>query len=96
MTSITKILANISRAWKRNLETKTVNTRFCEKPHECPQCGNSPVATILYGFPSSTGKLEKGLKEGRIALGGCIVSTEDPTWACGKCGLKMYEEPTNI
>ena len=60
------------------------------KPVRCPTCGHSPVASILWGLPVFSEKLEKDLDAGRMTLGGCIVSGDDPEWKCQKCGVVIY------
>jgi hypothetical protein len=62
------------------------------KPPECPSCGSKKVAQILWGYPAFSRKLEKNLKEGKIVLGGCIVSGNDPEWQCVDCKVEIYRE----
>lgn len=50
----------------------------------CPHCGSDQVAEIVYGLPSAD-ILDEGA-QGRVVLGGCSVSTDDPTHACRACG----------
>lgn len=60
------------------------------KPRRCPKCKHYPLASILYGMPVFDAELERKIEEGRIAIGGCCVSDEDPVWLCTKCGLEIY------
>jgi predicted RNA-binding Zn-ribbon protein involved in translation (DUF1610 family) len=62
------------------------------RPAKCPNCGHSPVAEILWGMPAFSEKLEADLKAGRVKLGGCIVSDDDPAWECQKCGVAIYRK----
>ena len=62
------------------------------KPAKCPTCGHSPVASILCGRPAFSKELEADLEAGRVTLGGCCVSDDDPAWECGKCGAVIYRE----
>ena len=62
------------------------------KPQECPSCGSKKVATILWGYPEFSSKLEKNLKEGKIVLGGCDVSDNDPEWQCVDCKVEIYRD----
>ena len=62
------------------------------KPRKCPQCGTARIADILYGMPIFDSELEKELKDGKIALGGCVISDNDPTWKCVDCGTNIYKE----
>lgn len=67
-----------------------------QKPKRCPVCGASPVASILYGMPAITPELKQKLKEGRITLGGCCISDDDPRWECTSCGIKIYKAGEKI
>lgn len=60
------------------------------KPLKCPQCGHRPVAEILYGEPAFDAWLEQKINEGRITLGGCCGTPDDPAWECVQCGLQVY------
>ncbi len=70
--------------------------RFLRKPRKCPHCGNSPVASILYGMPAYDEKMQKDIAEGRIALGGCCIGMDAPAWQCSSCGLEMYKKQVGI
>lgn len=61
-----------------------------QKPRKCPECGQAPLASILYGMPAFDEELEQKMNEGRITLGGCCVSDDDPSWECTHCGLKIF------
>jgi DNA-directed RNA polymerase subunit RPC12/RpoP len=61
-----------------------------QKPRKCPECGQAPLASILYGMPAFDEELERKMNEGRITLGGCCVSDDDPAWECTHCGLKIF------
>jgi hypothetical protein len=58
----------------------------------CPRCGAHTVARILYGLPNFDAKLEDALKAGRIVLGGCIVTGNDPDRTCTTCGHLFYRD----
>lgn len=62
------------------------------KPNKCPRCGAKTVARILWGFPYLTEALEKDMEAGRVVLGGCCVSDDDPTWSCTTCGAEIHKE----
>jgi hypothetical protein len=49
----------------------------------CPNCGASAGIPILYGYPSP-GMIEDD-DAGKIELGGCICTFEDPEWSCRAC-----------
>ena len=61
-----------------------------QKPRKCPECGQAPLASILYGMPAFDEELERKMNEGRITLGDCCVSDDDPAWECTHCGLKIF------
>ena len=65
---------------------------YFRKPKKCPNCGNTKIATILYGLPAFDEQLEKGLNDGSIRLGGCCITDDDPKWECAKCGAKIYKK----
>ena len=51
----------------------------------CPVCGASEVARIGYGLPRFTAELTADLDAGRVVLGGCDISGDDPVWLCRAC-----------
>jgi hypothetical protein len=53
---------------------------------QCPKCGSTKVASILYGLPIFDARLERELEAGETVLGGCCVSTGSPTRRCNSCG----------
>lgn len=52
---------------------------------QCPKCGSSNVAWILYGEPCLTKELKADLDAGRVCLGGCCIFGDDPEWHCNDC-----------
>ena len=60
------------------------------KPRKCPQCGKYSIAKILYGMQPTTDALDKKMAEGKVVLGGCIISDDDPAWMCTYCELSIY------
>lgn len=56
---------------------------------ECPKCGSKDIAEILWGMPVYDEKLIHDLEEGRIVLGGCCITGEDPDWHCNDCGYEF-------
>lgn len=62
------------------------------KPQKCPSCGSKKIAKILYGLPAFSEKLQKDMDEGKIVLGGCCITDEDPTWQCVECETQIHEE----
>lgn len=62
------------------------------KPIKCPACGAKAVARILYGMPIFSEELEEELREGKITLGGCCVSDDDPNWECTSCSQLLWRK----
>lgn len=62
-----------------------------KKPEDllCPSCGSESIATILYGLPAMSKKLEKAIENLEITLGGCLVYDEAPQWICNRCNHKF-------
>ena len=56
---------------------------------QCPKCGSKSVAQLLYGMPAFSDQLKKAIDEGRIALGGCCITGDDPQYRCNDCGHKF-------
>jgi len=50
------------------------------------------MADILYGEPSYNATLEIDLEAGRIVLGGCVLTNNDPTWQCADGGVQIYKQ----
>jgi DNA-directed RNA polymerase subunit RPC12/RpoP len=57
-----------------------------KKPKSCSECGSKRIATILHGMPAFSDELERDIEVGKIVLGGCLVSDDDPIWQCVDCG----------
>jgi len=36
-------------------------------------------------------QLNKEMEEGKIVLGGCCKSDDDPTWQCADCKIEIYK-----
>ena len=63
-----------------------------KKPAECPSCGHAPFSEIGWGYPVHSVELGRDLESGRVVLGGCVVSGDDPVWACSECGTQMWSD----
>ncbi|ADU29131.1 hypothetical protein [Evansella cellulosilytica] len=56
----------------------------------CPNCFSKDVANIIYGYPSH--ELLEEANEGKVKLGGCIISVDDPEYACNACDHSWTKE----
>jgi hypothetical protein len=63
--------------------------RVRRKPRKCPACGSTNVVRILYGLP--TAELFEDAEAGRIAIGGCCITEDDPSWRCVSCNTDIYK-----
>lgn len=59
---------------------------------DCPQCGESDVAEILYGLPDDTEELSRELQARRVILGACVIDDGDPQWHCNACGFEWRSD----
>ena len=57
-----------------------------KKKPACPLCGSRKIIPIAYGLPGPD--LEKESKKGRVILGGCMVSENQPQSHCKDCGYE--------
>lgn len=57
---------------------------------KCPNCGSTNVLSILYGMPTHEAFLEA--EEGKIKLGGCCISLNDPEYFCKECEHEWDKE----
>ena len=55
---------------------------------ECPKCGVTDIAMILWGLPQMSKDLEKKVNDKKIVFGGCCVSENDPKLECNDCGWR--------
>ena len=65
---------------------------FKRKPRKCPKCASNKIASIMYGMPVPDEKLQADLDSGRVVLGGCCISLDDPAWKCRECGAVFYKD----
>jgi hypothetical protein len=52
-------------------------------PKRCPRCGLEHVIPIRYGYPGP--EMVEDAREGRIALGGCMIHPDYPDHLCRDC-----------
>ena len=55
-----------------------------KKEIHCPKCGSAKTVPIFYGL--LTEEAIKIVKEGKAAMGGCMVSSDSPRRKCLDCG----------
>ncbi len=60
------------------------------KPEKCPDCGSKRIARYLYGMPMFSDQLQADLDSGKIVLGGCELTGDDPVWKCLECDTEIY------
>ena len=57
----------------------------------CPSCHESIVPLpIVYGYPAA--ELFEEAEAGRVQLGGCVVTEDDPKWACPSCDAPLFDD----
>lgn len=70
--------------------TTTQRIERSRKPAKCPTCGGQPVARIQRGYPNFNQQLSDDLAAGKVVLGGCVVTDDDPRWKCTQCGQEIF------
>ena len=60
----------------------------------CPECRSKSVALILWGYPNMD-TIQEELDRGKITLGGCMISDNDPKWECNDCGHRWGDANHN-
>lgn len=68
---------------------------FETKPKKCPVCGSVKIADILYGLIAFSKELENDINSGKVVLGGCVLTGDDPSWQCVVCGTKFFKKKPN-
>ncbi len=56
----------------------------------CPEC-NGKLLPLRYGEPGT--QMMEQARRGEIALGGCIITDDDPRWECSGCGTSFHGPP---
>jgi|SRR3989344_2303598 len=62
----------------------------------CPNCSSQNTCQILYGLVGLDDKLNEDLGAGRVHLGGCVMSGEDPDRHCNECEIDFDTKAPNI
>ena len=66
--------------------------RYSRKPAKCPVCGSDKIASIQYGYPAFSPELQADMAAGRVVLGGCCITGDDPAWKCIDCEAMMFRK----
>lgn len=53
----------------------------------CPRCESTRVVPIAFGYPSP--EMIRAAEREEIAIGGCVISDDDPKLACLDCGMQF-------
>ena len=56
----------------------------------CPHCGARGLVPIVYGMPA--GDIVEQARLGRVAIGGCIITVDDPEHQCVECGVQVWAD----
>ena len=72
------------------LNAKLIRKKKKKNARKCPKCKSTRIASILYGMPAFSEKLEREMEDGKIVLGGCCVTDDDPKWQCADCGQELF------
>mgnify|MGYP006435393845 CR=1 FL=1 len=73
---------------KQSFIRKIMSYKYHPKPSVCPACDSDKILDIVYGYPAES--LDKGAQQGKVILGGCVITGDDPQWQCSKCGTDFY------
>ena len=60
---------------------------------KCPKCLQTNVVPIKYGYPSEKMQLE--YYDGKIKLGGCEMSEDNPNYHCNACNYQWQKGKRN-
>ena len=66
--------------------------RVIRKPRTCSACGSKVIAKIVYGLPYFSEEENRQVELGKIVLGGCVRTDDDPTWECVECGRRFWKD----
>lgn len=59
------------------------------RPEACPRCGGKDILPIIYGLLAEPGQQQ--VRDGKAVSGGCIISPDNPDWACRRCDHQWYD-----
>jgi len=58
----------------------------------CPLCGSRDIATIIWGMPFGDEVWEARMAAGEWAVGGCMISPDDPDLECNTCRARFHRD----
>ena len=64
-----------------------------ENTPTCQRC-NTGMLPVMYGFPGP--EMADDAMQGKIILGGCCVTENDPRWQCPACGATLPESAEQV
>jgi len=67
-----------------------IYTYSVNKPLKWPRCRSAKVVTVVYGLLNMEAFEEA--QAGKIVLGGCEVTDDDPSWQCLDCKAKIFKK----
>jgi hypothetical protein len=56
----------------------------------CPHCRARGLVRIIYGMPGH--EIVEQARLGRVAIGGCVISLDDPEHQCVECGAQVWSD----
>ena len=51
----------------------------------CPKCQSDNIAHYQYGLVEMYPELKKNIDKGKVVLGGCCITNDDPDRHCNDC-----------
>lgn len=52
---------------------------------KCPKCKSTNIAEFRYGLYDRDEKMNRLIEEGKVRLGGCEISFDNPAYFCNEC-----------
>ena len=65
-------------------------SKTLRKGSTCPTCKRAKLVPIVYGLPGI--ELRQDSENGRVALGGCVVTGNDPELECLGCEAQFMRD----
>jgi hypothetical protein len=56
----------------------------------CPNCGKQALIHMRYGYPGAV--LMHHADQGLVALGGCVITGDDPRYRCQNCRSDIWRD----